>query len=374
MGSMSVSQRRGIITLLHKGKELPREELTNWRPITLTNSDYKILAKILALRLQKVIKEIIGKEQVGYIKGRNISTIIRLVDDIIDKMENDNDQGALLALDYSKAFDSISKEFMLKAFSLFGFGEQFIKWVEVLNNSTESSVQHCVWQSKWFPVKSGIRQGCPFSPLAFIVGVELLALKIKQCNEIKGISLSAGERQQKVKIAQYADDTTLLLKDEEDITVAFRIVEDFSKFSGLKLNRGKTMGMWIGRRKYDNNGIGDIQWSLGAGSRIKILGVIFGNNEKTSEINENWEKRIVTILEKNQQWGKRYLSIYGKICIIKTFLISQVVYLMQSLVMPKAVVARINQIIFRFLWKKTFNNRKSKGRSCAQIMKKGALK
>ena len=358
-GSLSVSQRRGILTLLHKGKELPREELTNWRPITLTNSDYKILAKTLALRLQKVIKEIVGEEQCGYIKGRNISTLIRMVDDIIEKIDNDDEQGALLALDYSKAFDSISKQYMLKVFSLFGFGEQFIKWVDVLNNGTESSILYCGWQSKRFPINTGIRQGCPFSPLAFILGVELLALKIKQCNEIIGIPLSSGGSPQKAKIVQYADDTTLLLKDENDVNHALQIVELFSKFSGLKLNKKKTMGMWIGRKKHDMNGINGIQWRSGAGARIKILGVFFSNNEKTSEISENWEEKIVVMLEKIKRWEKRDLSIYGKICIIKTFLISQVVYLMQSLLMPNSVVDRINQIIFRFLWKKKFNNRKA---------------
>ena len=51
---MSISQRRGIITLLHKDENLPREQLNNWRPITLTNVDYKILAKSLARHLQQV--------------------------------------------------------------------------------------------------------------------------------------------------------------------------------------------------------------------------------------------------------------------------------------------------------------------------------
>ena len=79
--TLSVSQRRAIITLIHKGKNLPRDELGNWRPISLTNTDYKILTKALAFRLQGVVKHIIFEDQVGYIKGRNISTIIRVIDD-----------------------------------------------------------------------------------------------------------------------------------------------------------------------------------------------------------------------------------------------------------------------------------------------------
>ena len=54
INKLPVSQRRAVIILIHKGKNLPKEDLGNWRPISLTNTDYKILAKCLALRLQKL--------------------------------------------------------------------------------------------------------------------------------------------------------------------------------------------------------------------------------------------------------------------------------------------------------------------------------
>ena len=86
IGQLSVSQRRAILVLIHKGKELPRDILSNWRPISLTNTDYKILAKALAIRLQTVIKVVIREDQTAYIKGRTITTIIRLIDDVIETM------------------------------------------------------------------------------------------------------------------------------------------------------------------------------------------------------------------------------------------------------------------------------------------------
>ena len=60
-----------MITLLHKGNELDKEDLNNWRPITLTNTDYKILAKVLAEILSGVIPKLVSEDQVGYIRGRN---------------------------------------------------------------------------------------------------------------------------------------------------------------------------------------------------------------------------------------------------------------------------------------------------------------
>ena len=105
--TLSISQRRAILVLLHKGLELPRDVLTNWRPISLTDTDYKILAKASTLRMQSVTKSIIHNNQVGYIKEYIICTI-----DAVKELINDNNKpGILLGLDYCKAFDSINKNF-----------------------------------------------------------------------------------------------------------------------------------------------------------------------------------------------------------------------------------------------------------------------
>ena len=84
-----------------------------------------------------------------------------------------------MAVNYTKAFDSISKSFLLQAFKVFGFGDDFIKWVTILTKDNRSSINHGGWISESFDINCGIRQGCPFSPLAFVLAVELLAIKIR---------------------------------------------------------------------------------------------------------------------------------------------------------------------------------------------------
>jgi hypothetical protein len=170
-GEMSVLHKKAVITLLHKGKELPRDELSNWRPISLTNSDYKLMAKCLALRLSNVLTSVVHENQVGCVKGRKVSTMIRLIDDTIEMMNSTNKPGILLAVDYKRAFDSISKDFIIWAFKRFGFGDYFVRWIQVLTANTESCINYLGWLSESFPVNSGIRQGCPFSLLAFIVAL-----------------------------------------------------------------------------------------------------------------------------------------------------------------------------------------------------------
>ena len=130
----------------------------NWRPIFLTNTDYKILAKALAFRVQGVISELICEDPGGYIKGRNISTILRLLDYVIDNIRVDNKSGVIVAVDYAKTFDSINKKILIEKFNLAGFGPDFIQWVKTITNGTKSCINYFGWLSEFFPVQYGIRQ------------------------------------------------------------------------------------------------------------------------------------------------------------------------------------------------------------------------
>jgi len=141
-GELSTTQKQAVLTLIHKGKDLPRDDLGNWRPISLTNTDYKILAKCLSTRLSTVINDIVHENQVGFMKGRKISTMVRLIDDTIDYMNNSNKPGMLLAVDFRRAFDNISKDFILFAFEKFGFGDHFKKWTSVLTSNSQSCINY----------------------------------------------------------------------------------------------------------------------------------------------------------------------------------------------------------------------------------------
>ena len=116
----------------------------------------------------------------------------------------------------------------------------------------KSCVAYCGWLSEYFSVEAGIRQGCPFSPLAFVLAVELLAIKIRHCENIKGLNYwkaRNGLLESVIEIALYADDLTLFLKDEQDVQQALEILAEFSTFSGLEINRTKSEAMWLGSKQ-----------------------------------------------------------------------------------------------------------------------------
>ena len=96
---MTHTQRSSVISLIFKKGS--KNELKNYRPISLTNTDYKIIAIIFAKRLQKILSGIINENQTAYIKGRYIGMNARLILDIFEYCETENLEGILLFLDFS---------------------------------------------------------------------------------------------------------------------------------------------------------------------------------------------------------------------------------------------------------------------------------
>ena len=99
-GNLPDTQKKAVMSLIFKKDD--EESIANYRPISLTNVDYRILAFTLAQRMQRVMSDIISYDQSAYIKGRYMGTNIRLVSDIINHYDMTNKSGILLMLDLKK--------------------------------------------------------------------------------------------------------------------------------------------------------------------------------------------------------------------------------------------------------------------------------
>ena len=112
--------------------------IQNWRPISLLNTDYKLIAHILSNRLHTVLPTIISKDQSGYLQGRNISINIRSIFDVIDDIQNSNSSGLLAFVDFEKAFDKLNWIYIQKSLDCFGFGPVIRQWVKIVYTNIES--------------------------------------------------------------------------------------------------------------------------------------------------------------------------------------------------------------------------------------------
>jgi hypothetical protein len=123
--------------------------------------------------------------------------------------------------------------------------------------------------------------------LPFVLSVEIMALRIRHNNDIKGFQIKIDEQTHSIKISQLADDITLYFNSKNDISVAMNEIEIVCTFSGLRVNRNKTQGLWIEKLKHSKVKVENIKWT---NKPIKSLGIYYGHDYIECE-KLNWEKK-----------------------------------------------------------------------------------
>ena len=345
-GKMSITQREGIITCIPKGDK-PREFLKNWRPISLLNVIYKIGSSCIANRIKGVLPKLIHEDQTGFVPGRYIGDNLRLLYDIIHYLNDENLQGLLVSIDFEKAFDSVDWVFMEKVLKHFGFGKDIIQWVSAFYKDIKSSIIVNGQASSSFDIERGCRQGDPISPYLFILCAEVLACRIREDENIKAIKIDDTE----FKISQFADDTTFLLDgDRNSFEKLFQQLDFFGEISGLKLNTDKTNNVWLGNRK--NSDIRwlphlDMNWNP---PKFKILGLWFTCDLHKMEKMNTYDKYIETKVLFNC-WAKRSTTPIGKVVVLKSLVLSKLIYLWIMLPNPpEDLIDELQKKCFDFVW------------------------
>ena len=344
-GTLSTSLRQCLIVCLpKKGKQ--RQFIKNWRPLSMLSVLYKIAAAAIANRIKPYLTKLISETQTGFVSGRYIGESTRLVYDIMDFTERHDISGQLMLIDFEKAFDSISWNFIYKTLKFFGFGNNLVRWVQLFNQDITARVLQCGFMSDAINIERGCRQGDPISPCLYILAGQVQSILISQCDEIKGINIKG----QEFKIIQYADDTTLFLDGScSSFDAALNILEIFGSISGLNVNKDKTKLVWIGKKKHCKDKLkkSGFQWGC---TQFDLLGLTFSVN-LSEMIDLNFKAKILEIKELIKIWNKRYLTPLGKITVIKTFLLAKLNHLFLTLPNPgKAFIGELNDLFHKFIW------------------------
>ena len=273
-GILPDTMRSGVVTLLDKkGKD--RLDIANWRPITLLNTDYKLLTKTLSQRLKKILPSLVHSDQNGFVPGGNIFYSSHTIRDILFYCKKESLDLILLALDYTKAFDSVDFQFIFKVFKTFNFGEKFQSWLKTIYCKGKSCITNNGNISEPFDIKRSTRQGDPISPLVFILGLEILLIAIRSDENIRGVRVEDNE----IKLTAYADDASYFLRDKFSAENLLQKVELFSKVSGLEINKSKSecliLSFEMGLSGYSETFLG-----IPIVDNLKILGHFHGKNER----------------------------------------------------------------------------------------------
>ena len=337
----------------------------NLRPITLSNTDHKLITKAYSKRLTAIVSDLIGQEQTAYIPGRLINDNIRSMLMTLDLANSDNDvDGSIISLDAKKAFDSVDHRYIARCLEAFGLAN-FVPIFRVLYKELRSDIILNGKVINGYQILKGVKQGDALSCILFIMCIEPLIRNIKNNPRIQPITSTKMEINIP-KVYTYADDVNVVTRTNDvSVQEVFNEYQRLTNVSGLVLNAEKTEILRfkkLNRRernyqfRYNNN-----NFVIASKDRIKINGIIFHQDTAKRE-DLNVEKVEAAMTTHLRQWSRRHLTLLGKILILKTFAISQAIYLMQSLTLSDNSIKRMNMTVFKFLWNKNFNAPKAPDR------------
>ena len=292
--------------------------------------------------MQSSLNDIIGTEETAAIKGRTIIENLQLNRDIISYANLNNLEASIITLDQEKAFDRVDRHFLFKTLRKFGYGPKLIATIEAIYNNIEAQVKVNGNMSQSFLIERGVRQGCPLSMILYIILAEVMIENIRQNRNIKGITIS----QKETKISAFADDTTIYIGENSSFTYLQAQLQDFERFAGIKYNRNKCVGMWLGVNRDNTDKPLGFKWNS---EQIKILGYIYGQNPKDNQ-EQNWQKIKSKILKDINKWNNLKLSLIGRKLIINQVMLSKIWYLAYVETPPKHIILDIKRAIYNFLW------------------------
>ena len=372
-GELPPEMREGLISVLYKKKA--RDDPRNYRPITLLNGDYKIMMRILTERMNEAIKQFVSAMQNGFVPDSFIaenSHLLKLLQAYIE-LDRDDDEGAIfLFLDMEKAFDRCSWEFMHEALQVLGFPDEgsdphpFRRWILLAYNSSAPPTRRMIvngYLSDPFALGSGVAQGCPISPLLFIVFTEVLsrlATKATQADAngrsranpdfepLCGIAVNLARH----FISQFADDTIFMLRFK-DTGLTEWLIKTYCEATGGKENASKREVALVGRMAEPTHPLrarlppSIASGIVAPGTPVRTLGVPFGDFDALAW----WHSRyrvVKSSMTRLRSINQR--SITGRNMILQSKFYGSFRYWLFTMIMPREIIDMIESDAKRFLW------------------------
>jgi len=353
-GYISGALNSTFIALIPKASK--PQTFDEYRPISLCNFLYKINSKIIAERIKPYLARFITKEQFGFIPNRQIHDAVGLAQEGIHTIKVKKIKACLLRLDLIKAYDKVDWGFLRLLLVHIGMDYLMVNWIMACVQNVRFAVLINGVPSNFFHCHRGLRQGCPMSPLLFILvmdGLSRLICSAKQNGFLRGIQVSPKRSMTHVL---FVDDVLLFgVASEEEWKNYFEIVTTYSSASGMKISTTKSI--LIHSERDLGSEITEI-FSIATApldNGFKYLG--FNLKPNAYRIGD-WVWMWKKIENRISHWINRYLSLGGRLTLAKAVLESIPVYWLTLYKVPVSILTGIRKRIFSFIWKGGHKNKK----------------
>lgn len=321
----------------------------HYRLISLMNALIKLLSKVLAARLKKLMAKLIAPNQSAFVKGRQITESIFLANEVVSALQTKKAVGVILKIDFEKAFDRIQWDFVYEVFTLMKFDPKWVHWIRSIFESSNISVLINGTPTQEFTPNRGFRQGDPLSPLIFNLVVEILSSLINiatNLNLFSGILIP--NCSVRLTHLQFADDTLMFLDGGTSCFMgAKRVLECFQLLSGMKINFSKsTLHGYNLSDSCMNYGAGLLGCKVGS-VYFKYLGAVVKKSPRSINF---WKPLVDKIRLKLEAFEAEHISIAGRIVLLKAVLDSIPIYWLNLYKIPVAVINSIERLRRDFFW------------------------
>ena len=354
-GGLSDSQRRGVITLLHKGGDKPADQVASYRPITLLNSDVKLLARVLVGRMVPALECVIDPTQTAFLPGRWIGDNVLFHLEEVDYCQAQRVPGCVLFLDFEKAYDRLDRGWLFRCIDRLGFPPEVGRWVRLLLQGSVAAVLYHGFLSPWVPVRAGVAQGSPASPVLYAIAAQPLAARLRQVQAaglVDAVLLPDGSAAPPSH--QHADDTTLHAQTPGGVKAALQLaVEPFGRATNARLNVGKSHGLLLGG--HDSEAARVVAEAITGvpfvppEQHLRHLGVLLSVGDPEGARMALLAKRRAWVQFRVRIWARFDLSYLGRLHVAKQVLASSLYYHATFVPPPddvlEAIVACIDQFV-----------------------------
>ena len=328
------------------------------RPLTLSNVDYKNLTGMVNDRMAAVSQPIIHRQQTGGLPWRQIQHSTFLIHLLINFYKETDQGGYIVALDNVKAFDKLNRPFLFKVLAKAGFKPWTINLIKRLYTNTAVKLIINGFLSDPFEIYSGVKQGCPLSPLLYALSMEPLARAILNDNNFNKLGFCLPSSRE-VKLIQHLDDMTLFAKNKYAVETFMSRILEYRGLSGSDINYNKSFIIRLDRQRQslskDGHRICGIP-VLKDDKCKKILGIYFGSDIEHYH-KTNWEEVQEKCFRALKTWTcrldqhDRIVSLVGRALIVNVKVYSKLTYLMQTLQFSKEIFKEITTKVNRFMWR-----------------------
>ena len=195
-----------------------------------------------------------------------------MIREVLEGIENDT-EAALISLGQSKAFDRVDHWFLATVLETAGFKPDFCRWISMMYHNPQAVVQVNGRRSRVFTIECLVQQGCPLSPLLYVLVLEPLLRRLRDegtSPSLLGIPFAGPLT---ARVSAFADDLTVFVSRWLDIKAVKEVVVEYERIAGAKVSFDKSEGLRLGAWRNSNTLPGPFRWSDGP---VRILRVWFG--------------------------------------------------------------------------------------------------